>query len=170
MYEGTVRWAPLLVFVVLAAGCGGGGDGDGAASEPHGLADKTLPVDTYVRRADDICRDTVDEVLALRRRATGSPTADQAADLLEEQLRIVRRMRARLEALGAPEGKRAVAEEFIADIVDAEPHLEKTIAALRAGDKEEANAAARRYRDASLESARQVQESGLDFEVCGSGA
>lgn len=165
-----MRRALVLAFAALAAGCGGGGDGDGSASEPGRLADKTLPVDTYVRRADDICRDTLNEVLGLRRRAGSSPTAARIADLLEQQLRIVRRMRSRLEALGAPEGKREVAEEFIADIVDAEPHLEQTIEALRAGKKDEANEAARRYREASLESARQVRESGLDFEVCGSGA
>ncbi len=165
-----MRCAALLVFIALAAGCGGGGNGNESASEPGRLADKTLPVETYVRQADDICRDTLNEVLGLRRRAGTAPSAARAADLLEEQLRIVRRMRARLEALGAPEGKRAVAEEFIADIVDAEPHLEKTIAALREGDNDAANEAARRYREASLESARQVRESGLDFEVCGSGA
>ena len=121
-------------------------------------------------RADDICRDVVKRVLKLRSTMQGSRSADEVADVLEQQLEIVREMGARLEALGSPEGKREIAEEFVADIRDAEPDLEETISAMRDGDRKRATEAAQRYREASLESARQVQNSGLDFEVCGSGA
>ena len=158
----------LLLLGALAAGCGS--DKGSAVEQEPKLADKTLPVDEYVTRADDICRDVVDRVLELRSRMQSSGSANAAADVLEEQLEIVREMRTRLEALGAPEGKREIAEEFVADIRDAEPDLERTISAMRDGDKKRATEAARRYREASLESARQVQNSGLDFEVCGSGA
>jgi hypothetical protein len=157
-----------MLLGVLAAGCGGE---NGGAPEGNGeLADQTLPVDQYVKRADDICRDVAQRVLALRGELTGSPSADEVADVLAKQLRIVRGMRSRLGALGAPEGKREVAEEFVADIRDAEPHLERTIDAMRDGDENRANEAGQRYREASLESAREVRDSGLDFEVCGSGA
>jgi len=165
----VLRALPLLLLLgVLAAGCGG--ETGTAVEEKPQLADKTLPVDEYVRRADDICRDVVKRVLKLRSRVQGSRSPDEVADVLEQQLEIVRQMGARLEALGSPEGKRAIAEEFVADIRDAEPHLERTISAMRDGDQKRANEAAQRYREASLESARQVQNSGLDFEVCGSGA
>ena len=163
-----LRALPLLFLLgVLAAGCGG--ETGTAAEENSRLADKTLPVDEYVRRADDICRDVVRRVVKLHSRVQGSSSPDEVADALEQQLEIVREMEARLEALGSPEGKQEIAEEFVADIRDAEPHLERTISAMREGDQERANEAAQRYREASLESARQVQNSGLDFEVCGSG-
>ena len=163
------RVLPLLLLMgALAAGCGG--DKGSAVEQEPKLADKTLPVDEYVTRADDICRDVVERVLKLRSRIQGSPTANEAADALEEQLEIVREMGTRLEALGSPEGKREVAEEFVADIRDAEPDLERTISAMRDGDQKRATEAAQRYREASMESARQVRDSGLDFEVCGSGA
>jgi hypothetical protein len=164
-----VRAVLLLAVAAIGAGCGSDG-GNGGGSADSELAKTTLPADDYVRRADDICRDTVRRVLELRDEVEGTPTAKEGAALLERQLEIIREMRARLAALGSPQGKREIAEEFIADIHDAEPHLADTIEALRDGDQRRAEAAAQRYREATMESARQVRDSGLDFEVCGSGA
>ena len=161
--------AAMLLAVVIAAGCGGDGSNGGGSPDSE-LAKTSLPVDDYVRRADDICRDTVRRVLELRAEVKGTPTAKEGAAVLERQLNLIRQMRARLAALGSPEGKREIAEEFIADIHDAEPHLENTIDALRDGDRQRVEESGQRYREATMESARQVRDSGLDFEVCGSGA
>jgi hypothetical protein len=161
--------AVLLLALTFAAGCGGG-DGDGADADEPEVADRSVPTNEYVTKADDICRDVGQRVLALRDELRTAEDRNQAADILQRQLEIVRDMRRRLAALGAPDGNRELAEELIADIADAEPHLEDTIDALRAGDEERANESGQRYAEASLESARQVRDSGLDFEVCGSGA
>jgi TolA-binding protein len=159
----------LLLVLTFAAGCGGG-DGDQADPEEAEIADRSVPTDEYVTKADDVCRDVGQRVLALREELRTAQNRSQAADILARQLEIVRDMRRRLAALGAPDGNREVAEELIADIADAEPHLQDTIDALRDGDEQRANEAGQRYAEASIESARQVRDSGLDFEVCGSGA
>jgi septation ring formation regulator EzrA len=163
----------LLLAVVLlacAAGCGSNEGDEGSSPDQAEVAERTLPTDEYVSKADEICRDVATQVVALRDEMTGVEDREKVADLLTRQLEAVREMRERLAALGAPEGNREVAEELIADIQDAEPHLEETIQALREGDEERAQENAQRYASASMESARQVRESGLDFEVCGSGA
>jgi hypothetical protein len=157
-------------LLVLAGGCGSDGGEGNASSERSGVADKTLPVDQYVARADDVCRTVAKRVLAIQEELPTAQDPKKAADLLTRQLDAVRDMREGLAALGAPEGKRELAVELVADIEDAEPHLEDTIEALRDGDEQRAGESVQRYSEASMESARQVRESGLDFEVCGSGA
>ncbi len=157
----------LLALALLAAGCGAG---EADRPDEGGLADKTLPVNEYVARADDICREAATRALKLQREINEADSADETADAIEKELRIIREMREDLEALGVPKGEEDVAKELVGGIRDAEPHLERVIAAMRDGDEDAAKEAGQRYREASTESARQVQRSGLDFEVCGSGA
>ena len=157
----------LLALALLAAGCGGG---EAGRPDEGGLSSKTLPVNEYVARADDICRDAATRALKLETETEDADSADEIADAIEKELQIIREMREDLEALGVPKGEADVAKELVAGIHDAEQHLEDVIAAMRDGDKDAAKEAGQRYREASMESARQVQRSGLDFEVCGSGA
>ena len=135
-----------------------------------GFQSKTLPVNEYVARADDICREAATRALKLETEIKDADSADEIADAIEKELQIIREMREDLEALGVPKGEADVAKELVAGIHDAEPHLERVIAAMRDGDEDAAKEAGQRYREASMESASQVQRSGLDFEVCGSGA
>jgi hypothetical protein len=160
-----------LLLLVLAAGCGGE-DEPGGASVAGGvtIADRSVSPEHYVDQADDICHDTARRVLAIRNDVDMADTAQKAAHLLERQRQAILDMRDRLAALGLPEGHEDVAKEFLSDIDDALPHLEAAIEAMRAGDKARATESAQRYAASSMESAREVRESGLDFEVCGSGA
>jgi hypothetical protein len=157
----------FLALALLVAGCGAGG-----ADRPKdgGLSNKTLPVNEYVERADDICREAATRALKLETEIKEADSADETADGIEKELQIIREMREDLEALGVPKGEADVAKELVAGIHDAEPHLERVVEAMRDGDEDAAKEAGKRYREASMESARQVQRSGLDFEVCGSGA
>ena len=157
----------FLALALLAAGCG---SGEADRPDDGGLADKTLPVNEYVARADDICREAATSALKLQREINDADSADETADAIEKELTIIREMREDLEALGVPKGKAEVARELVAGISGAEPHLERVIEAMRDGDEDAAKEAGQRYREASMESARQVQRSGLDFNVCGSGA
>jgi len=157
----------FLVLTLLAAGCGAG---NADRPDEGGLADKTLPVNEYVARADDICREAATSALKLQTETKDADSAAEIADALDKELQIIRQMRAELEALGVPKGEADVAKELVAGIREAEPHLERVIAAMRDGDEEAAKEAGQRYREASMASARQVQRSGLGFEVCGSGA
>jgi acyl-CoA reductase-like NAD-dependent aldehyde dehydrogenase len=171
-YPASVRVRVLFLFlVVLAAGCGGeqeqGGD---TVAGGVSIADQRLSPEKYVELADDICADTARRVLDIQQDVKNANSPDEAADLLERQLRAVRDMRDRLAALGLPEGRESVARELVTDIDDALPHLEAAIEAMRDGDETRAQESAQRYAAASMESARQVRDSGLDFEVCGSGA
>jgi acyl-CoA reductase-like NAD-dependent aldehyde dehydrogenase len=161
----------LVLALVAAAGCGGGDD-DGADTVAGGvtIADRTVSPEQYVDQADDICADTARRVVAIQQDINKADTPRKAADLLERQLEAVRDMRDRLAALGLPEGQEEVAKELLTDIDDALPHLEAAIEAMRDGDEERATESAQRYAASSLESAREVRDSGLDFEVCGSGA
>lgn len=158
----------LALIGLLAGGCG---SEDSQSQKPvdSGPADKTIPLDEYVTRADLICRKAAARALKLEARIGKAASPQATAELLEQQLQIIRDMRADLEALGIPQGKEAVAEEFIAGIRRAEPHLERVIAAMRDGDEKAASEAGQRYHEASFGSARQVQRSGLDFNACGSG-
>jgi acyl-CoA reductase-like NAD-dependent aldehyde dehydrogenase len=162
-------FVPLLL--ALVASCGGedeqGGD---TVAESVTIADRTVSPEQYVDQADDICADTARRVVAIQKDIGKADTPQKAADLLERQLEAVRDMRDRLAALGLPEGQEDIARELLTDIDDALPHLEAAIEATRAGDEERATESAQRYAASSMESAREVRESGLDFEVCGSGA
>jgi hypothetical protein len=163
--------AVVLLVSVLVAGCGGDeAQGAETASGPAGIADQTVSPERYVELADDICHDTARRVVEIQKDVRKADTPDKAADVLERQLHVVRDMRGRLAALGLPDGKEEIARELIADIDDSLPHLEAAIDAMRKGDESRAQESAQRYAAASMESARQVRESGLDFEVCGSGA
>jgi hypothetical protein len=134
------------------------------------IADRTVSPEQYVERADDICHDTARRVVAIQKDVNKADTPQKAADLLERQRQAVIDMRDRLAALGLPEGQENVARELLSDIDDALPHLEAAIDAMRDGDEQRATESAQRYAASSMESAREVRESGLDFEVCGSGA
>lgn len=160
----------LALFVALVTACGSEEERGGDDTSEVTIADRTLSPEKYVERADDICADTARRVVAIRDDVNRANTPDEAADLLERQLDAVREMRDRLAALGLPDGQEEIARELITDIDDALPHLETAIAATREGDEERATESAQRYAAASMESARQVRDSGLDFEVCGSGA
>ena len=140
----------VLLLVVLAAG--------GSPGRPRR------------RGRDGICADTARRVVAIQQGIGKADTPQKAALLLERQLKAVRDMRDRLAALGLPKGQEDIARELITDIDDALPHLETAIEAMRDGDQERATESAQRYAASSMESAREVRESGLDFEVCGSGA
>lgn len=157
----------FLALALLAAGCGAGG---ADRPEDGGLSNKTLPLNEYVARADDICREAATRALKLETEIKDADSADETADAIEKELQIIREMREGLEALGVPKGEADVARELVAGIHDAEPHLARVIEAMRDGDEDAATEAGKRYREASMESARKVQRSGLDFEVCGSGA
>jgi gamma-glutamylcysteine synthetase len=157
----------FLALALLAAGCGAG---EADRPDDGGLSSKTMPVSEYVARADDICRESATRALNLQKEIRDADSTNEMADALEKELRNLREMRKDLEALGVPKGEADVAKELVAGIRDAEPHLERVIAAMRDGDGDAAEEAGQRYREASTESARQVQRSGLDFEVCGSAA
>jgi hypothetical protein len=153
----------LALFVALVTACGSEGERGGDDTSEVTIADRTLSPEKYVERADDICADTARRVVAIRDDVNQANTPDEAADLLERQLDAVREMRDRLAVLGLPDGQEEIARELITDIDDALPHLETAIAATREGDEERATESAQRYAAASMESARQVRDSGLDF-------
>jgi hypothetical protein len=147
------------------------------ATEPASAA--TVPLGVYVERADAVCLDAAKKAVALRDEALVLvAAADSEAEvrvvfarLYRRQLVLVRGMRLRLVAIGAPRGARAarVAARLVTDIRKGERALSEVIAAVEHGTTAAAEEAVSRYRAVSLASARAVRRSGLGFRYCGAG-
>jgi hypothetical protein len=140
----------------------------------------TVPVKTYVTRADVVCLDVAKKAAALRTEAeelaarSGSLAEARsiAARVYRRQLGLVRSMRLRLIAIGTPRGARAagVAVRLVRDIRRGERALADVVAVAENGSYSAVAQAVSRYRTISLASARAVRDSGLGFRYCGAGA
>jgi hypothetical protein len=164
----------LLCSVAFSA-CGGSSQ----AGAPGSTA-TTLSAEDYVQRADAICQRVANEVIELEAQdrlqsilgnaaLADEDKMEEAADVLEEQLDLVGGLRRDIQALGAPATNGDEMERFLSKSQQAEAELEDAINSLRAGDQTAATEALQSYAALSRESAELVQQSQLDFQICGSG-
>ena len=140
----------------------------------------TVPVATYVERADAICLDVARKAVSLQKQAqvlvSAADSEDEArtvfARLYRRQLALVRNMRLRFAAIGTPRGARTarVAARLVADTREGERALADVIAATEHGSTSAIAQAVTRYRTISLASAQAMRRSGLGFRYCGAGA
>jgi hypothetical protein len=151
-----------------------------AAVATESATSGTVPVATYVQRADAVCLDVAKKAVSLQKQAQVLvAAADTEADVrtvfarvYRRQLALVRNMRLRFAAIGAPRGARAarVAARLVADTRKGERALAEVIAATEHGSTAAIAQAVSRYRTISLTSAQAMRRSGLGFRYCGAGA
>jgi hypothetical protein len=140
----------------------------------------TVPVASYVKRADAICLDVAKKAVALQNEAqvlvaaadTEAEVRTVFARVYRRQLALVRNMRLRFAATGTLRGARAasVAARLVADTRKGERSLAEVIAATEHGSTAAIAQAVSRYRTISLASAQVIRRSGLGFRYCGAGA
>jgi hypothetical protein len=170
------RALALALFCSVAfTGCG-----DSSEEAAPGSTPTTLSAEEYVQRADAICQRVANDVIELKAQdrlqsilgnaaLADEDKMEKAADVLEEQLDLVGELRRDIQALGVPATNGDDVEGFLSKSQQAEAELEDAINSLRAGDQTAATEALQSYAALSQESAELVQQSQLDFQVCGSG-
>ncbi len=162
-----------LAFALVAATLG-------AAAATESAPAATVPVATYVERADAICLDAAKKAVSLQKQAqvlvaaadTVAEVRTAFARVYRRQLVLVRNMRLRFAAIGTPRGARAarVAVRLVADTRKGERALAEVIEATEHGSTLAITRAVSRYRTISLASAEAMRRSGLGFRYCGAGA
>jgi type II secretory pathway component HofQ len=170
-----------LVSAVMVTWAGIGCGGSNGAAGTNGSSAATVRGESeYVQEADALCQRVAADAAELDAQArlqtilNGDQSEDtkmaEAADVLEDQLALVRSFRVDVEQLGRPDMNAGDVDRFLAKSREAEGALEGAVDALRAGDESAATAGLQRYASLSQESAAIAQESELEFEVCGGGA
>ena len=152
----------------------------GAAVATGAATAATVPVATFVERADAICLDAAKRAVSLQKQAqvlvaaadTEAEVRTVFAQVYRRQLALVRNMRLRFTAIGTPRGARAarVARRLVGDTRKGERALAEVIAATEHGSTSAIAQAVTRYRTISLASAQAMRRSGLGFRYCGAGA
>ena len=174
LFIGALMGAGMVILAGIACGGSNGAGGTNGSSAATVRAEGE-----YVQEADALCQRVaadaaeVDAQARLQTILNGNQSEDtkmaDAADVLEEQLALVRSFRLDVEQLGRPDANADDVDRFLAKSREAEAALESAVDALRAGDEGTATEELQRYASLSQESAAIAQESELEFEVCGGG-
>jgi len=174
LFVGALMSAGMVVWA--GTGCGGSNGAGGT----NGSSTATVMAEgEYVQKADALCQRVAAAAVDLDAQARlqtildGNQSEDakmaDAADVLDEQLALVRSFRLDVEQLGRPDTSADDVDQFLAKSREAEAALEGAVDALRGGDQGAAIEEMQRYASLSQESAAIAQESELEFKVCGGG-